>query len=126
MRLVQEAKGSSLVCFSSPERILTLILSRLPRPLLYPSKSIDTRSHRLDEVRRVSFWSTAVYWRRATSADPSSLLPPRLLLRFTSCSPDKAPCKRCRTAGVECTFEAPPAAAPRARGGGASEAYVEA
>lgn len=31
-----------------------------------------------------------------------------------------------RTAGVECTFEAPPAAAPRARGGGASEAYVEA
>ncbi|KAK4049273.1 hypothetical protein OIV83_004209 [Microbotryomycetes sp. JL201] len=39
--------------------------------------------------------------------------------------PEKAPCKRCRGAGVECVFEAPPAVAPRARGGGPPDAYVE-
>ncbi|KAM0790476.1 hypothetical protein ACM66B_003352 [Microbotryomycetes sp. NB124-2] len=39
--------------------------------------------------------------------------------------PDKAPCKRCRTAGVECVFEAAPPLAPRSRGSGASDAYIE-
>ncbi|KAK4047443.1 hypothetical protein OIO90_006188 [Microbotryomycetes sp. JL221] len=39
--------------------------------------------------------------------------------------PDKAPCKRCRTAGVECVFEAAPPVAPRVRGSGLSEGYVE-
>lgn len=40
--------------------------------------------------------------------------------------PDRAPCKRCRTAGVECAFETPPpTTTPRVRSGAASEAYVE-
>ncbi|GAA5886798.1 hypothetical protein JCM6882_005895 [Rhodosporidiobolus microsporus] len=39
--------------------------------------------------------------------------------------PEKAPCRRCRAAQVECVFEAPPAAPPRPRGGGVSEAWVE-
>ncbi|GAA5935563.1 hypothetical protein JCM3775_003352 [Rhodotorula graminis] len=40
--------------------------------------------------------------------------------------PEKAPCRRCRAAQVECVFEAPPAAPPRPRGGtGVTEAWVE-
>ncbi|GAA5877477.1 hypothetical protein JCM8547_001085 [Rhodosporidiobolus lusitaniae] len=40
--------------------------------------------------------------------------------------PEKAPCRRCRAAQVECVFEAPPAAPPRPRGGGGvNEAYLE-
>ncbi|BGP09768.1 hypothetical protein JCM10049v2_005641 [Rhodotorula toruloides] len=39
--------------------------------------------------------------------------------------PDKAPCRRCRAAGVDCVFEAPPAAPPRPRGTGVTEAWVE-
>ncbi|GAA6004219.1 hypothetical protein JCM10207_002488 [Rhodosporidiobolus poonsookiae] len=39
--------------------------------------------------------------------------------------PDKAPCRRCKAAQVECVFEAPPAAPPRPRGGGVTEAWVE-
>ncbi|GAA6031363.1 hypothetical protein JCM8097_005624 [Rhodosporidiobolus ruineniae] len=39
--------------------------------------------------------------------------------------PDKAPCRRCRAAQVECVFEAPPQAPPRPRNGGVSEAWVE-
>ncbi|GAA5937645.1 Zn(II)2Cys6 transcription factor domain-containing protein [Sporobolomyces koalae] len=39
--------------------------------------------------------------------------------------PDKKPCRRCRAAGVDCVFEAPPVAPPRPRGGGVTEAWVE-
>lgn len=39
--------------------------------------------------------------------------------------PEKAPCRRCRAAQVDCVFEAPPAAPPRPRGGGVTEAWVE-
>ncbi|GAA5851664.1 hypothetical protein JCM9279_002537 [Rhodotorula babjevae] len=39
--------------------------------------------------------------------------------------PEKAPCRRCRAAQVECVFEAPPAAPPRPRGTGVTEAWVE-
>ncbi|GAA5876989.1 hypothetical protein JCM1840_007091 [Sporobolomyces johnsonii] len=39
--------------------------------------------------------------------------------------PEKAPCRRCRAAQVECVFENPPAAPPRPRGGGVSEQWVE-
>ncbi|GAA5955979.1 hypothetical protein JCM10213_006525, partial [Rhodosporidiobolus nylandii] len=39
--------------------------------------------------------------------------------------PEKAPCRRCRAAQVECVFEAPPAAPPRPRAGVVTEAWVE-
>ncbi|GAA5996578.1 hypothetical protein JCM5350_003451 [Sporobolomyces pararoseus] len=42
--------------------------------------------------------------------------------------PDKKPCRRCRAAGVECVFEAPPVTTPKPRGNkdGVTEAWVDA
>ncbi|GAA5977121.1 hypothetical protein JCM10908_004863 [Rhodotorula pacifica] len=40
--------------------------------------------------------------------------------------PSKAPCRRCRSAGVECVFESPTSAAPRVRSGGnAAQSWID-
>lgn len=40
--------------------------------------------------------------------------------------PSKSPCRRCRAAGVECVFESPTSAVPRARSGGnAAQSWID-